>query len=276
MGNQVGFEALTVSTTAVSVTKTTITPLVRAALFIVTKAAVRYRGDGTAPTSSTGAPLWPGQVLPLVGEGTIRNAQFIRQDSTDATVYCLAYDQVDIVGPISNGGLYEDDVAFTLGSPVNVIAALADDTAPDDIDEGDIGAVGMTLSRELHVTPKGRGAGAVKNLRVTSDGSSTTVKTAITAVSGSQLQLISIMVVWPSTVTQIAEVYFGTGANIGTDNTKAISSQRYDSDLTDMQFFISWPDGGGPISADSEQVAIRNGVSNADVVTYVFQYREVD
>jgi hypothetical protein len=45
-----------------------------------------------------------------------------------------------------------DDAAFTPGgSSVTPMGALADETAPDAVDEGDVGAVRMTLTRALHV-----------------------------------------------------------------------------------------------------------------------------
>ena len=45
-----------------------------------------------------------------------------------------------------------DDAAFTPGgSSVTPIGALADEASPDAVDEGDVGAVRMTLQRGLHV-----------------------------------------------------------------------------------------------------------------------------
>lgn len=47
-----------------------------------------------------------------------------------------------------------DDAAFTVGTTkVNVIGHLADETATDSVDEGDVGASRMTLDRKLIVTP---------------------------------------------------------------------------------------------------------------------------
>lgn len=49
----------------------------------------------------------------------------------------------------TTGGL-ADDSAFTVGtSLVSAIGALADETAPDSVNEGDVGAVRMTLDRKL-------------------------------------------------------------------------------------------------------------------------------
>lgn len=48
-----------------------------------------------------------------------------------------------------------DDTAFTPGaSGVLMVGAEADETAPDAVDEGDAGALRMTLNRALHVNPR--------------------------------------------------------------------------------------------------------------------------
>src|SRR5687767_9016234 len=50
--------------------------------------------------------------------------------------------------------LVADDAAFTLGtSPVVPIGALADESAPDSVDEGDVGIPRMTLNRLLRTVP---------------------------------------------------------------------------------------------------------------------------
>ena len=273
MSNMTGFEALTVSTAAVSVTPGTITPLVRSALFIVTKAAVRYRGDGTAPTASTGAPLWPGQVLPLVGKGTIRNAQFIRQDSTDAVVYCLAYDMVDIVGPISNGGLYEDNVAFTPGSPVSVIGALADDTSPDSVDEADTGAVAMSLQRELYVRPSRRGASEVKVISVSSVSDSSARVDMVEPTSGKAIRVIAVYAWTTNTTAHRVHFYFGDGVTEQSARAKIVYGAVIDFDfMPNMQ--MVFPDGAGPVGAINEALSVRTSANIETYNEFFVVYRE--
>lgn len=215
MANQIAYEALTVSTTALGPTAATVTPRVRSALFYIKGAAVRWRADGTAPTATAGAPIEDGGNLPLVGEGTIRNIQFIRRDGVNATVHCVyfdepldaprafspgsvegtvAHDAVDSGNPVKIGGIAEttaptavadgdrvnanfdefgslrtvlvdpadgtdltvpDDAAWTIGNPVVPIGALADETSPDLVNEGDIGVPRMTLDRQLRVQIEG-------------------------------------------------------------------------------------------------------------------------
>src|SRR3990167_9573798 len=51
----------------------------------------------------------------------------------------------------SGGTSHSDDAAFTIGSASSItpMGALADDTTPDSVDEGDVGVPRMTLDRKL-------------------------------------------------------------------------------------------------------------------------------
>lgn len=58
-------------------------------------------------------------------------------------------------------GTHVDDAAFTVAnSTVSAIAALADETSPDSVDEGDAGALRMTLDRMLHTVTRMRSSTA--------------------------------------------------------------------------------------------------------------------
>lgn len=73
-----------------------------------------------------------------------------------------------------------DDGAFTPGvSSVTPIGALADETTPDSVDEGDVGAVRMTLARGLHVNIRDDAGDSVM------DGPNNAVRVNIVAGSGS-------------------------------------------------------------------------------------------
>jgi hypothetical protein len=59
-----------------------------------------------------------------------------------------------------------DDAAFTPGaSSVTPIGALADETGPDSVDEGDVGAVRMTLDRKLQVNLRPHASGGLSTYR---------------------------------------------------------------------------------------------------------------
>ena len=79
------FEALTVSTNSVGFTVATFAA--NDSVFVtVEDAAVRFRLDGSAPTSTVGHLLEVGDVLELETMGELATARFIRRDGLDATL----------------------------------------------------------------------------------------------------------------------------------------------------------------------------------------------
>lgn len=92
--------------------------------------------------ASTGIPV-TGTVT--VGSHAVTNAgTFVTQENGALLTAAQLIDDTIIA----------DDAAFTVGTTkVNVIGHLADETATDSVDEGDVGASRMTLDRKLIVTP---------------------------------------------------------------------------------------------------------------------------
>lgn len=84
------FEQVTVSTTAIGLTTATYSPGTKGtamlATIIVETAGLRYRKDGTDPTSSVGMPLAAGDVLYVWGSVDIKNIKFIRSSGSNATI----------------------------------------------------------------------------------------------------------------------------------------------------------------------------------------------
>jgi hypothetical protein len=97
MANMVGFEQITVSTSALSPTVATVTGRAKMAVFLVVSEPLRWRSDGTAPTASAGFPIKADGHVVVVGHSNIINSSFIRSGGTDATLECIYYDNVDIV-----------------------------------------------------------------------------------------------------------------------------------------------------------------------------------
>lgn len=91
MANQIAYESITVSSTAIGPTVATATRRCRAAVFAVEAGRVRYRSDATDPTASVGFPMEIGGVYVFTGEATVLNAKFIRRDAIDATVECVYF-----------------------------------------------------------------------------------------------------------------------------------------------------------------------------------------
>lgn len=89
------YEALTVANTAVfisaSITNPTGLPARSWCEGVLETAQVRFRDDGTAPTSSEGTPLNPGDVLPM-SIPYARQIQFIRTGSTSGVLHVRCYE----------------------------------------------------------------------------------------------------------------------------------------------------------------------------------------
>ena len=165
-------------------------------------------------------------------------------------------------------GRTPDDEALLTGERPVIIGALADDTSPDSVDEGDVGMVAMTLAREMYATPRGRGAGEVQVERLITANPSTTRADAVAAIAGTQFRIVSVQLLNLSSTSTFVEIYFGDGANITSTTTKAIAHPFLDGDLggsiTDS---MMWPDGGGPIGAAGDQISIR---TNNNVTTNAY------
>ena len=90
------FEALTVSTVAVGFTAATIGSDRPHAHVIVEGNAVRYRIDGTDPTTTVGTVLEPGDELILDSTHDLVNIRFIRRDA------------LTLRSIVTSGGRHED------------------------------------------------------------------------------------------------------------------------------------------------------------------------
>jgi hypothetical protein len=93
-----------------------------------------------------------------------REYQKFRGTASGAAVAVVNADGSAIGG--AGGTSSTDDAAFTPGaSSVTPIGALADETAPDSVDEGDVGAVRMTLDRKLQVNLRPHASGGLSTYK---------------------------------------------------------------------------------------------------------------
>jgi hypothetical protein len=102
-------------------------------------------------------------------------ALFVRDDSLSALTPAegdYVYGRVDANGAIHTritaGGItgVVDDAAFTPGTTETLaVGFFADETAPDSVDEGDMGAARMTLDRKQIVTPRPHASGGLSIFR---------------------------------------------------------------------------------------------------------------
>ena len=85
-----GFQKLTVSSSAVGPTKPTVTPTVRAITVTVETNSIRYRIDGSDPTTTDGHLLYDGDVLDITNVNSVNSLKMIAAGS-DATVQITFY-----------------------------------------------------------------------------------------------------------------------------------------------------------------------------------------
>lgn len=88
-GKPVGYQQLTVSSSAVALT----VPLqANTATIVVENATVRFRSDGTDPTTTVGVPLWTNQSFQIQSKDILSAIKFIATGS-DATLNIEYYER---------------------------------------------------------------------------------------------------------------------------------------------------------------------------------------
>ena len=113
-------------------------------------------------------------------------------------------------------------------------------------------------------------ASEIKLLRGTAI-STTTVATLLTPTSGKRVRVVGLVIASTGTTAQILEVYFGTGASIGSVPANAIAENATGDVMTTV---YPWPDGAGPVGDVDEVVSIRPVASIAETVSIEISYRE--
>lgn len=117
------------------------------------------------------------------------------------------------------------------------------------------------------------GASVVTTIRDAVGSTATTRKTIATPTAGTRIRILSVRSFTATASGAQIEVYFGTGANSGTNPASAITDNWLDLDFW-PQAFDHWGDGSGPVGAVDEVLSIRanGGIgANARVVVH---YRE--
>lgn len=119
--------------------------------------------------------------------------------------------RVAITSVAANTSVIQDDAAFTPGTNyVAAIGAIADETAPDSVNEGDAGALRMTLDRLLKVTNElESSAMRIGGVQVTPKfvyeavAASDTDEEIIAAVTSKKLRILSLVLIAGGTATDV-------------------------------------------------------------------------
>ncbi|KKM27722.1 hypothetical protein LCGC14_1571850 [marine sediment metagenome] len=134
-------------------------------------------------------------------------------------------------------------------------------------------ALDAVRTDRLNVNVYRDGASEVKNLWAVSPTSSTTKATFLTPTAGKKIRVVACHMATSSATGSFLELYFGTGANISSDATKAIMYPWLDID-TFAAFGLAWPDGGGPVGDVDEVISIRTSNSVSTGMRALLHYRE--
>ena len=136
--------------------------------------------DNVAVTPGTGATIATDDVggvqyqrvkVDLGGDGAASPLVRGQQAKADSIPVALASDDPGVVSlQLLDDAVKTDDAAFTPGTDkVLMIGAEADASGPDSVDEGDAGALRMTLDRALHVSIRDS-AGNNRGLNIDASG----------------------------------------------------------------------------------------------------------
>lgn len=101
--------------------------------------------------------------------------------------------------------------------------------------------------------------------------SSTTRVTAITPATGKRVRVLYVFSMGASATSTENEIYFGTGANIGTAPAKAIGEQTLD--LVDLPSQFAYLGESGSVGAVDEVVSVRQSVS-VSFSNWIIGFRE--
>lgn len=194
--------------------------------------------------------------------------------------------QVDILsGGGSNASVKVDDSAFTIAvSSVTAIGAIADETATDSVDEGDVGAVRMTLDRKL--LTRVVGASDANRLDIDASGNAKAILAAnsgvdigdvdVTSVpaplstSGGGTEAAALRVTIANDSTGVLSID-DNGSSITVDGTVAATQSgtwniATVTTLTGITNDVNIADGGNSITVDATNLDIRTITKATDSI----------
>jgi len=172
--------------------------------------------------------------------------------------------------------------AAEAGNPVQVGGSV-DDTSPGTAGEGDVRRFRSTpegnqivelYKDENALSPIGAMPGASEVKSLYGYYTATSRATIIDPSEGKKIRVISITIVSQDATAHIIEIYFGSGAGIGTTAAQAIAVAGFPATAA-SRLQLTWPDGAGPIAASgNDDLSVKSSatLSNGDLI--VVQYRE--
>jgi len=159
---------------------------------------------------------------------------------------------------------------ISLETVTTEVTGLAPDAGNDRIRT--LGDTALDGLGQLSVSPAVPGASVVASNLTLINNSSARV-TIRTPAAGLRIRVISAAVQYGGVTVLSAEIYFGIGANVDSDGTKAVLSANVDVDTNSLPMMV-WPDGGGPVGLVEEVLSVRCSVAIANNCRFILQVRE--
>ena len=135
------------------------------------------------------------------------------------------------------------------------------------------GALDAVKADRLNVNVYRDGASEVKNTALATVDPSTTRVTVVTPTSGKKIRVVSVTMHNRNVTDVLYQLWFGAGATLDTDVSKAIHQAYLTGDLIPNDY-ADWPDGGGPVGAVDEVVSMRTSGNITTSAGLVLHYRE--
>jgi len=135
------------------------------------------------------------------------------------------------------------------------------------------GALAAVHADRLNVNVFATGASEVATVRLGTVADSSTRVTVVTPSSGKKIRIVSVGLHNRDVTRSLFQVYFGTGASITTNPTKAIHEAHLGADHVGNSLVV-WPDGGGPVGAADEVVSLAAAPDITTSGAVILHYRE--
>lgn len=169
------------------------------------------------------------------------------------------------------GSLFNADNREPVVLPADAVIALLSARGGDDDNIDRLRQALTGASGRLAVLPAAPGASEVKAARIVINNSSTRA-TVATPTSGTAIRMLYWSINAQGSSKLATELYFGTGANIGTTAGKEIKEGRLNRDDPPLQGFPA--DGAGQVGAVDDVLSFRITGAVAEDVYIIVLYRE--
>jgi hypothetical protein len=212
---------------------------------------------------------------------TSSNVLFIQLADNGGNAVTVTGNKLDVNASVTLETAYVDDSAFTIGTDkVNAQGFLADETATDSVDEGDIGLARMTLDRRMITSSEQSGTwnigtvttltGITNDVSIDDGGNSITVDNTTLSVVGGGTEATALRVTIANDSTGLLSIDDG-GGSITVDGSVTVTATDLDiralSHTTDSVAIGDGTDTLG-VNADGSINVVVAGVSGTKIHDY--------